>query len=89
MENKTTTDVYCEGRMPDTRQKCGVKLYQSDGEYLLILGNKLNPDLNHQRIECDNCGYIMTWKRNEKFIRKQTSVGRRQLRSGGGFRSPR
>lgn len=66
--------------MPDTRQPCGAVLYQSDGEFIYIIGLILNPELNMQRIVCDRCGYTMIWKRNEKFMRKANSIERRQRR---------
>lgn len=66
---KKMSDVRCKGRMPDTRRKCEKILYQSDGEFLFISGLVLNPDQNVQKIRCDNCGYLMIWKRNRDFIR--------------------
>jgi len=71
MENKKQIkDVRCKGRMPETRKSCNAVLYQSDGEYLYIIGLVLNPSLKVQRIVCDKCGYAMVWKRNEKFRRR-------------------
>lgn len=64
------SDVRCKGRMPDTRRPCEKILYQSNGEFLFILGLILNPELKKQRIKCDNCGYIMSWKRNERYNSK-------------------
>jgi hypothetical protein len=65
---KKMSDVRCKGRMPGTNIPCGKILYQSDGEYLYILGLVLNPELKKQRIKCDNCGYVMSWRRNSDFI---------------------
>lgn len=65
--NKQISDVECKGRMP-TGRRCGKILYQSDGEYLLILGLVLNPEQTLQKIVCDNCGYKMIWKRNRRLI---------------------
>jgi hypothetical protein len=63
--SKQQKDVICKGRMPN-RDLCGQVLYQSDGEYMFILGLTLNPGIKSQRIKCDKCGYVMNWKQNFK-----------------------
>lgn len=80
MKNQQFEDVTCKGRMPETRQKCEAVIYQSDGNFLKMDGKTVNPDMKIQRIVCDRCGYTMIWKRNDKFLHKDSPSRREKPR---------
>jgi hypothetical protein len=68
MKTKTITDVHCKGKMPVTGEICGALLYQTDGEFIYVLGNAINIGLDKQHLKCNKCGYSNVWWRNSEFI---------------------
>ncbi len=76
--SNTKHEIFCRGRVTETGEPCQTVIYQSDGEFLYILGNILNYDLDKQSVICSNCGYTMIWRRREEFIGKNGG-GRQKL----------